>query len=264
MFNEKSIISKWVADMYDQKVTEVDDVEFLLKIIGDAPKKILEVCCGSGRILVPLAKAGHTVTGFDADELMLAKIPAKAAGIDNITWRKADAVYDDWGTGYDVVVLAANILNNIISDVDYEKAQEQLIKNAAAALAPGGYIYIDYSPGGHNVKYLEKESSNWDQEFVIWEGVDGDGNHGRMVLLAGEYDARTQNDSFIRRFELTLANGEKITQDIPSVKHCVTLGQIHDWLRNYGFSTLQEYRDYNGNPIDDNSYRVILYARKFR
>ncbi|MCL2519206.1 MAG: class I SAM-dependent methyltransferase, partial [Oscillospiraceae bacterium] len=65
MFNEKPIISKWVADMYDQKVTETNDVEFLLSVIGQESKKILEVCCGSGRILVPLARAGHDVTGFD-------------------------------------------------------------------------------------------------------------------------------------------------------------------------------------------------------
>ena len=58
LFNEKPIISKWVADMYDQKVTETNDVEFLLSVVGQTPKRILEVCCGSGRILVPLAKAG--------------------------------------------------------------------------------------------------------------------------------------------------------------------------------------------------------------
>lgn len=81
MFNEKPSISKWVADMYDLKVTETNDVDFLLSVIGPTPKRILEVCCGSGRILVSLAKAGHTVTGFDADEFMLAKIAAKAEGL---------------------------------------------------------------------------------------------------------------------------------------------------------------------------------------
>ena len=42
LFNEKPIISKWVADIYDQKVTETDDVDFLLSIIGKKPKRILE------------------------------------------------------------------------------------------------------------------------------------------------------------------------------------------------------------------------------
>ena len=42
LFNEKPIISKWVADIYDQKVTETEDVEFLLSVIGKEPKRILE------------------------------------------------------------------------------------------------------------------------------------------------------------------------------------------------------------------------------
>ena len=46
MFNEKPIIFKWVADMYEQEVTETADVDFLLSLIGQAPKQILEVCCG--------------------------------------------------------------------------------------------------------------------------------------------------------------------------------------------------------------------------
>ena len=255
MFNEKPIISKWVADMYDQKVTETNDVEFLLSVIGQESKKILEVCCGSGRILVPLARAGHDVTGFDTDEFMLSKIP------ENIQWRKADAVHDNWGTGFDVVVLAGNILYNIVSDMDYAKAQELFIRKAAAALAPGGHVYIDYNPGGSKLTRLE-ESHESSGEWVVWEGTDSDGNFGRMILLGGSYDAVTQLDSFTRRFELTLKNSEKITQDIPCVKHFAPLDQLHGWLRDAGFIIEQEYSDYNRNPIDENSSRVIIYARK--
>lgn len=105
MFNEESIIAKWNADMYDQNVTETDDIKFLLSVISSAPQKILEVCCGSGRILVPFAMAGHNVTDFDMDEFMLSRITAKAERLNNLTWRKADAVKDDWGTGFDIVVL---------------------------------------------------------------------------------------------------------------------------------------------------------------
>ena len=53
MFNEEKIIAKWAADMYDANETDTADVDFALSIVGDAPKRILEVACGSGRILVP-------------------------------------------------------------------------------------------------------------------------------------------------------------------------------------------------------------------
>jgi len=117
LINEDAIIAKWNADMYDQNVNETNEIEFLLSIICPAPQKILEIACGSGRILVPLAKKGHIVTGIDMDKFMLDRIKAKAEGVNNLTWYKADAVKDDWGKSFDIVVLAGNILFNIVSDI---------------------------------------------------------------------------------------------------------------------------------------------------
>ena len=264
MFSEKTIISKWVADIYDQKETEMEDVDFLLSILGPAPKRILEVCCGSGRILVPLAKAGHRVTGFDADECMLAKIPTKAEKLGNIEWRAADAVHGGWGEGFDVVMLAANILYNIVSDMDYEKAQALFIRKAAAALAPGGVVYIDYQPGGHCLVHPEKAAKrrNSRHEWVVWEGRDGDGNYGKMSLFGGSYVPATRIDTFTRRFELTLQSGETIRQELPCSKHFATLEQLHGWLADAGFSIEQEYGDYQRSPISRKTHRAIILARK--
>lgn len=261
MFNEKPSISKWVADMYDQKVTETNDVDFLLSVIGQTPKRILEVCCGSGRILIPLAKVGHIVTGFDADEFMLAKISAKTKRLMNIEWKAADAVQDDWGADYDVVVLAGNILYNIVSDMDYAKAQELFIQKAASALAPGGYVFIEYQPGCHRITQ-EEPSHNDNRDLIVWEGTDNEGNYGKMILLMGSYDADTRLSSFIRRFKITLKNGETVMQDIPCQKHFASLEQLHDWLAESGFTVEQEYGDYDRKPIDEVSMRAIIYARK--
>lgn len=123
MFKEQTIILKWIADMYDQHVTDTNDVKFALSVIGSEPKRILEIACGSGRILVPMAKVGYNVTGLDFDEYIMSKIALKVVGMDNITWRKADVISDDWGIGFDVVVLAGNFLFNIITDMEYDKAQ---------------------------------------------------------------------------------------------------------------------------------------------
>jgi SAM-dependent methyltransferase len=261
LFNEKPIVSKWVADMYGQKVTETNDVDFLLSVIGNEPKRILEVCCGSGRILVPLAKAGHIVFGLDVDENMLAKISEKAGDLDNIQWQAADAVYDEWGKGFDIVVLAGNILYNIISDMDYAKAQELLIQKAASALVPGGYVFIEYQPGGHRIMQSAPSYEN-DRKWVVWEGTDRDGNFGRMILLGDRYDANTGIGSFTRRFELTLKNGEAITQDIPCQKHFAPLERLHEWLQKAGFIIEQQYSDTEKNAVNDESRGVIIYARK--
>jgi len=260
LFNEKDVIAKWIADIYDQNETQTYDIDFMLPLFGQKPKRILEVACGSGRILVPLAKAGHTVYGIDADGFMLEKISAKAEGLSNIQWHKADAVNEDWGTGYDLVVLAGNILYNIVSDGDYAKAQEALIKKAASSLVKNGYVYIDYKPQHSLTKFTP--SSKSDKMNIVWEGYDTDGNFGKMMSYGSTYDAETQINSFIRRFELTLKSGETITQDIPSQKHFATLKQLHEWLHDAGFIIEHEYGNYNKDPISDKTHGAIIYAQK--
>lgn len=257
MYNENQIISKWISDMYDYDQTDLSDVEFALTVIGKAPKHILEIACGSGRILVPLAKAGHIVTGLDFDECMLNKISDKAKGIQGISWEKSDVIKDDWGHGYDVVMLAGNFLFNIVADMDYDKAQALVIKKVADALVSGGHLYIDYNYTLHPETWFCRADDN-----IVWQGSDRNGNTGTMVLHANTFDRNTQLVKFVRRFELTLADGSKIKQEIPSVKHFATLKQIHSWLESSGFILEEEYGDYHRNPIGETTDKAIIWARK--
>ena len=255
MLKEERIIAAWSADMYEIDETGTEDVAFLLACLGTESKHILEIACGSGRILVPLAKAGHTVVGLDMDEAMLRKIPAKAEGMDNITWRMTDAIAEDWGTGYDVVVIAGNFLMNIVSDEGPERAQRVLLEKARQALIPGGLLYIDY-----NHTFYPEQWYVHLGERVIWEGIDSCGTVGRMLLCDSTYDAATGHIRSTRRYELETATGEKIQKEMLSVKHFVKLEQIHNWLTEEGFCIEKEYGDYVGNPIGEATGRAIICA----
>ena len=209
--------------MYDMDQTDMSDVEFALSIVGEKPKRVLEVACGSGRILVPFGKAGHTVKGLE----------------------------------YDVVMLAANFLFNIIADIDYEKAQMLVIKKSSDALVSGGHIYTDYGYTLHPENWFANAN-----ETVVWQGTDSNGNTGKMALLDSSFDSKTGLNKFIRRFELLLSDGTEIRQDIPSTKHFATLEQIHQWLEDAGFTVEEEYGDYRRNPISETTNRAIIWARK--
>jgi len=81
MLTDQQILDNWYASVYDQCVTETEDIDCLLRTLGPRPLRVLEAACGTGRILVPLAKAGHDAVGFDMNGAMLARIEAKAEGI---------------------------------------------------------------------------------------------------------------------------------------------------------------------------------------
>jgi SAM-dependent methyltransferase len=62
-----------IADLYDHVVPyrERQDVDFFVAMAREAGGPVLEIGCGTGRVLIPTARAGVEITGLDASEAML-------------------------------------------------------------------------------------------------------------------------------------------------------------------------------------------------
>ena len=68
-----------------------DDLPFWLAQAARYGDPILELGCGTGRVSIPLAQAGHQVTGIDMAEDMLAEAERKAAQVGcQVRWQHAD------------------------------------------------------------------------------------------------------------------------------------------------------------------------------
>ncbi|TFG47492.1 MAG: class I SAM-dependent methyltransferase, partial [Anaerolineales bacterium] len=65
--------SPLVARLYDQVIPYRDrpDVDFFVQAAIDSGGPVLEVGCGTGRVLLPTARAGLAITGLDLSEYML-------------------------------------------------------------------------------------------------------------------------------------------------------------------------------------------------
>ncbi len=247
----------WYADIYEKQVIQAEEVNLISSLAGKKPKKILEVACGGGRITVPLAKAGHNVTGFDYDEYMLGKIQAKAAGLTNINFYRADAVGEDWGKNFDIVILAGNILLNIVSELPYEQAQELFIKKASECVKQDAYLYLDFDCFDR-----PKQTSENKEEWVCFEGTDDIGTYGKYIVISGDYNNETHIDSSSRRYEITPHGGEKFTYVMNVVKHFPTYLQVKGWLDRYGWEIVNLYGDYDKSPMSNSTYRAIIWAKK--
>lgn len=122
---------------------------------------------------------------------------------------------------------------------------------------PGGSLYIDYGYTMHPEEWFTHPGEN-----LVWQGTDSDGTTGRMVLLNSTFDGERNITQFTRRFELTLADGSMIKEDILSSKHFATLEQIHGWLSANGFVLQEEYGGYSRNPISEGTSRAVIWAKK--
>lgn len=139
---ETNLYGSIAAEIYDidKPVGALPDTAFYLDRLSGVSGPVLEPACGSGRALVPLARAGHAMTGFDPSADMLARCRARceAEGLDaDLSLQR----YEDFG--YDrrfaAVVLPVGSFT-LIADFAVALA---VLKRFHAHLEPGGLLMID-------------------------------------------------------------------------------------------------------------------------
>lgn len=72
-----------------------DDLELYRGFAEGAGEPLLEIGCGSGRLLVPLAAAGYAITGVDSSSVMLARCAAALSAAGDDSAARATLVRDD-------------------------------------------------------------------------------------------------------------------------------------------------------------------------
>ncbi len=121
-------------------------------------KTILEPACGTGRMLIPLAKHGFIMYGYDIDSGMLNYAAKKinAEGLaDRVFIVQADMRTARLSRQFDVAINLINSMGYLVSDQDI-----LLHLNAMArAIVPGG-LYIFQISQAHS-KLSEKDVEEW-------------------------------------------------------------------------------------------------------
>ena len=103
------------ANIYDGMNTHLNDLPFYKRWM---PKNknaaILELCCGTGRLTLPLAKDGYNISGVDFTASMLAQASRKAVeeGLD-IPFIEADIRTLDLSRQYDLIFIPFNSIHHL-------------------------------------------------------------------------------------------------------------------------------------------------------
>jgi hypothetical protein len=187
--------------------------------------------------------------------------------IPNITCYQADAISEDWGAGFDVVVMAGNILINIESDMDYTEAQQTFIRKAAAALCSGGHLILDYDQHSDEsaVKFFNRLNESGSGRLGDDSAyADELGTSGKIRIYGNVYDPVTRICTWASHRDLLTNNGERIIESTMGYKHIPMLKQVYGWLDDAGFSVEKTYRNYTDEPLSENEpdyVRATIWAK---
>lgn len=255
-------VDSHIAEVYDQCDTETTDIRLIRRFInGRGPLQILEPFSGTGRILIPLAQDGHTVTGIDQALYMIQRAQKKIGWLPEeiqmqITLIEGDVVVMAWPGRYDLVILGGNCLYELATPEE----QERCIQQAAEVLKPGGYLYVDNN-------HMEGDlAPSWQVTGVPEKrglaGVCADASQVETWLETIWFDAPQRLVRFRRRVEVTSPDGEVTTHEFMQQKHPVSSGEVRGWLEKYGFTIEEMFGDPQGNAYNVDSPRAIFWAKK--
>lgn len=255
-------IDAHIAEIYDRSEDYSDDVTLLRRLMDEQTERyqrawnIFEPFCGTGRMLVPLAAAGHRLTGMDQAAVMLdcCREKLERTGL-SATLIEGDVISAPWPEGFELIILGGNCLYELASADE----QEHCIRAAATALRPGGFIYLDND-------HMEGElAANWQDTRRLPgfpSGTCQDGVRLESTTQVVWFDAAARLARFQRSTRAIYPDGKCIEQTYMQQKHPVSTGEMTGWLKKYGFTIQRLFGSRAGDDYTPTSERAIFWAQR--
>lgn len=211
----------------------------LLSHLGVHPKRLLDVCCGTGTLTELLLEEGFQPEGFDLSEGMIAEARRKAEALGlPLRYECLDAAEFDMGHTYEGAYSFFDSLNYI---TEPERLQMAL-KRVAAHLEPGGSFIFDL-----NTKYAF-EARLFDQQRLSPTA-------SIRYKWVGDWNSETRLISVDMRFW----RGEEEFHEV-HVQRAYADDEVRSMLANAGFEYVRCFHSYSLNPPRFKSDRVHYVA----
>ncbi len=168
-----------IARLYDYEVKDfVHDIPFYVKYAKECGGEVLELGCGTGRVLIPIAEEGIEITGLDASERMLVIARKKVKSVsklrENVTLVHGDMKSFKLNKEFSLIYVAFRSFQCLLT----KKDQIACLWCIQGHLADGGCLIIDLFAPRHD--YLAKD------KLILYPGKFYDEENDVMIARRSE------------------------------------------------------------------------------
>lgn len=238
------------ANVYDGMNTDLTDLKFYKKWMPkNKDARILELCCGTGRLTLPIAKDGYNISGVDITSSMLkkAKVKASESGLD-VEFIEADIRTLELPEKYDLIFIPFNSIHHLYKNGDLFQTFN-VVKNH---LKENGLFLLDcYNP---NIQYIT-EGEKEQKKIAEYKTKDG-----RNVLI--KQKMRYENKAQINRIEWYYY----INNEFDSIQNLDMRlffpQELDSYLEQNGFTIIHKFGNFKEEEFNDSSEKQIFVCNK--
>jgi SAM-dependent methyltransferase len=226
-------------------------------------RPVLEMGCGTGRVLLPTARAGVEVVGLELSQAMLDQLEAKLAGEPEEVRQRVrlvqgdirDADLGDAGLerGFSLVTAPFRVVQHLVTRDD----QRRWLRTVHRCLAEGGELLFDVFLPDYSQVSADPEL------HVDVERVDPE--TGEEIRRVASADHSPHEQTFEVRFEWLVGPVGKKPRLVPGVTTTVrwfTRAELENLLELERFQVVEIVGDFDRHPVGPDSTDLVVRARR--
>jgi SAM-dependent methyltransferase len=246
-----------IPELYDLEHADLsDDVDLYRQFAYATGDPILELACGTGRILVPLAGDGHRVTGIDRSGPMLERARTALAGLDappehHLVTGEMTGAASAPGGPFGLVIIGLNSLMH----AETQAEQRQILTAARQACDPRGQLIVDViNPTPEHLQSLTGTALDG-----TWDLPDG-----TLVMKTSDrrHSAAEQTIATTMWYDLVAPDGSLRRQTTSFSLRYLHHSELLLLLELSGWVDFEVYGSWELDPLTDTSERLIVTAQR--
>jgi SAM-dependent methyltransferase len=255
-----------IAEWYDHEHDAYeDDIAFYTDLASGAGPDLLEIGCGTGRVTLPLARAGSRVTAVDSSTAMLARCRARLANeptrvAQRVTLLRADAreLGDRAPANHAMAIIPLNTFAHFALPEDRQRVLEQV----RAHVVPGGRLVIDLDLESPR-RLLAQPGLLWLMGSWLTTSSDGAPEAVSRITHCISAAPGTELDTMTitHLYDAQDAHGT-VRRVVTTMTQCVlTHQELLLTLAQAGFVVEADYGSYELEPYRTGAERVVVVAQ---
>jgi SAM-dependent methyltransferase len=245
------------ARFYDLDCADLDDdVPMILQFALRCGSPIAELGCGTGRLLLPLVKAGYRVTGVDVSVAMLSLARSKLLAQhleDRVTLVQQDIRELALGERFSLVFLALNSFMHLLT------TEEQLavLGRIRQHLTRGGLLLLDlFNP---DLGRLIESRGQMTLDKIM---LDPETGHRLMKFRTQTVDLAQQTLQITHIVDDVDGDGNVRRTLFPFVLRYLFRAEVELLLRHAGLEIEAVYGSYDLDEFSSESEKMIIVTRR--